>query len=63
MLLRPLFLVLVLVQSLFVFPPAETHAAVELTRAEIRSMPLDQRPNRRGHFYGNTVRRRLHSGR
>ncbi|MBP3694372.1 MAG: hypothetical protein J6J31_08070 [Thermoguttaceae bacterium] len=28
-----------------------------LTRQEIRNMPLLERPNRPGHFYGNTVRR------
>ena len=26
-------------------------------RAEIRAMPILERPSRRGHFYGNTVRR------
>ncbi|MCR5163568.1 MAG: hypothetical protein K6C40_06080 [Thermoguttaceae bacterium] len=29
-----------------------------LTRKEIRSMDILDRPNRPGHFYGNTVRRR-----
>lgn len=29
-----------------------------LTRTEIRAMPIHNRPNRPGHFYGNTVRRR-----
>ena len=29
-----------------------------LSRQEIRSMPILERPNRPGHFYGNTVRRR-----
>lgn len=33
-----------------------------LTRQEIRNMPLLERPNRPGHFYGNTVRR-LHNRR
>lgn len=28
------------------------------SRQEIRSMPILERPNRPGHFYGNTVRRR-----
>ncbi len=31
-----------------------------LTRQEIRNMPILERPNRPGHFYGNTVRR-LHN--
>ena len=29
-------------------------------RAHVRSMPLLERPNRPGHFYGNTVRRLHH---
>ncbi|MDO4630466.1 MAG: hypothetical protein Q4C70_14905 [Planctomycetia bacterium] len=29
-----------------------------LTRQEIRNMPILERPNRPGHIYGNTVRRR-----
>jgi hypothetical protein len=28
-----------------------------LSRKEIRSMPILERPSRLGHFYGNTVRR------
>jgi hypothetical protein len=31
-----------------------------MTREEIRSMPIVERPNRPGHFYGNTVRRVHH---
>lgn len=42
-------------------PPAEV--AWELTREEIRSMDILDRPYRVGHFYGNTVRRRHHSQR
>ncbi|MBE6427240.1 MAG: hypothetical protein E7028_01420 [Planctomycetaceae bacterium] len=42
--------------------PAEKEKAVSsarnLTRQEIRSMPILERPNRFGHIYGNTVRRR-----
>jgi hypothetical protein len=33
-------------------------AATNLSRAEIRAMPIHDRPSRTGHFYGNTVRRR-----
>ncbi|TWU00690.1 hypothetical protein Pla108_16420 [Botrimarina colliarenosi] len=33
-------------------------AAVLASEAEVRSLPLHERPNRLGHFYGNTVRRR-----
>ncbi len=29
-----------------------------MSRREIRAMPIHERPNRFGHFYGNTVRRR-----
>ena len=28
-------------------------------RRQLRAMPIQQRPNRRFHFYGNTVRRRM----
>ncbi|EMI21595.1 putative secreted protein [Rhodopirellula maiorica SM1] len=31
-------------------------------RQEIKSMPIEQRPYRPGHFYGNTVRRRHYRG-
>jgi hypothetical protein len=37
---------------------ATAEAATTLTRSEIRAMPIHDRPNRTGHFYGNTVRRR-----
>lgn len=32
-------------------------ARVRASEAEVRSKPLLERPNRIGHFYGNTVRR------
>src|SRR4051812_50044238 len=32
-------------------------AANRMSRQEIKSMPLMERPNRPGHIYGNTVRR------
>ena len=47
--------------SLFALPTNEMQqaaAATNLTRAEIRAMPIQERPSRPGHFYGNTVRRR-----
>ena len=28
-----------------------------MSRQEIKAMPITERPNRPGHFYGNTVRR------
>lgn len=34
------------------------HQQVITSRSQIRSMPITQRPNRPGHFIGNTVRRR-----
>jgi hypothetical protein len=34
-----------------------TAKAGGLTRDEIKAMPLLERPNRLGHFYGNTARR------
>lgn len=37
-------------------PP--TKVRYGMTRQEIRSMPILERPNRPGHFYGNSVRRR-----
>jgi hypothetical protein len=35
-------------------PVSAAYSAAE--RAAIRSMPITQRPDRPGHFYGNTVR-------
>lgn len=32
-------------------------AATNLSRREIRQMPILERPSRPGHFYGNSVRR------
>lgn len=46
--------------SLFAVAPASEAQANErttLSRAEIRAMPIQERPSRPGHFYGNTVRR------
>ena len=34
--------------------------ADQLTRSHIRSLPIEARPNRPIHFYGNAVRRRHH---
>ncbi len=39
------------------FVPAAPAATTNLSRQEIRQMPITQRPSRPGHFYGNTVRR------
>lgn len=53
----------ILLMSIFLAPsiPATTGFAVteqNLSRREIRALPIHERPNRVGHFYGNTVRRR-----
>jgi hypothetical protein len=37
---------------------APVSARTEMSRSEIRSLPIETRPSRLGHFYGNTVRRR-----
>jgi hypothetical protein len=37
--------------------PGPVSAATASSRAAIKSMPITERPNRVGHFYGNTVRR------
>lgn len=39
-------------------PSATRLVAANLSRAEIRSLPITERPDRPGHFYGNAVRRR-----
>jgi len=36
---------------------SSTMGANNLTRREIRQMPITERPSRPGHFYGNAVRR------
>lgn len=39
-------------------PPLGAVVAVRQSESVVREMPLEQRPNRLGHFYGNNVRRR-----
>lgn len=39
-------------------PGAARVVAQNLSRAEIRSLPIEARPNRPIHLYGNAVRRR-----
>ena len=43
-------------------PVTLTQLRTGYTRYEIRSMPMVARPNRPGHFIGNTVRRRAGVG-
>jgi hypothetical protein len=59
--MRKLLLAVVAMLSLVSLPTpviSPAAAATTLSRAEIKAMPIEQRPNRPGHFYGNTVRRR-----
>jgi hypothetical protein len=48
-----------LLAAFFSAPFAESTAlaATNLSRREIRQMPITERPSRPGHFYGNAVRR------
>ena len=43
-------------------PVSLTQMRTGYTRGEIRAMPMVSRPNRPGHFIGNTVRRRAGVG-
>ena len=55
--LSMLLTVIVLTGVSFVMPESQASAAYTAAqRAAIRSMPIETRPNRPGHFYGNTVR-------
>jgi hypothetical protein len=40
----------------FAVPHADAVGYTAEQRAVIRAMPIQERPNRTGHFYGNTVR-------
>jgi hypothetical protein len=59
--MRPKWIVLVAAMSLiaaWMTPAVRTATAYTAEqRAVIRRMPIEQRPNRPGHVYGNTVRR------
>jgi hypothetical protein len=46
-----------LVLSCTAAPTAWARNYQNLTRAQIRQMPILERPSRPGHFYGNAVRR------
>ncbi len=47
-----------LLAAQFIVPaPTASAANTNLSRREIRSMPITERPSRPGHFYGNAVRR------
>lgn len=56
---RTLLLAALLAAPLAVPAQAQTRlGAIRESEASIRQMPIHQRPNRIGHIYGNTVRRR-----
>jgi hypothetical protein len=50
-------LAIIVVVSAFALADEVQAASRTLSRAEIRAMPMVSRPNRPGHFIGNTVRR------
>lgn len=50
-------LAIAFVISAFAMADEVQAASRTMTRAEIRAMPMVSRPNRPGHFIGNTVRR------
>lgn len=52
-----ILIALLFVVSAFAVADEAQAASRALTRAEIRAMPMVSRPNRPGHFIGNTVRR------
>lgn len=57
--IRPFALAAIVVSASF----ASAQGPIERVReseSEVRSMPIEQRPNRLGHFYGNNVRRLHH---
>lgn len=57
--LRSTLLVVTFLASFVFYAAAPVEAAsTNMSRAEIRAMPIQTRPSRPGHVYGNTVRRR-----
>ncbi len=59
--MKTLRLLIVLTAATLTAPIAAAQnplAGVAQSEAQVRSLPIHQRPNRFGHFYGNTVRRR-----
>ncbi len=55
--IRSLTWALLVVSLLAVGTSALARNNTNLSRREIRSMPIEVRPSRPGHFYGNAVRR------
>lgn len=59
--LRSLLLAALVVASITLTADAQSRVAtIRQSEVAIRQMPIHERPNRIGHFYGNTVRRRHH---
>ena len=59
--MRHILFALLIVEALLCFAAVEpVQARTDMSRTEIKAMPITERPNRAGHFYGNTVRRRHH---
>lgn len=54
---RNVVLALLVVAPAFAAAGAGARETTTLTRKDIRQIPILERPNRPGHFYGNTVRR------
>ncbi len=57
MMKRAMLFGLLAVTQLGLVAPAPAREAATVTRKDIRSMPILERPSRPGHFYGNSVRR------
>jgi hypothetical protein len=47
----------VLLGGVALLPEVGSAMSTNMSRRDIRSMPVVQRPSRPGHFYGNAVRR------
>lgn len=60
--IRVALLLLFVLLQVFWLPEAGIADTTNLSREQIRSLPITERPSRPGHVYGNTVRR-LKNGR
>lgn len=54
--------VLIAVLAIFAAAPTAAFGRTNLSKEQIKSMPITERPNRPGHVYGNTVRFFHHLG-
>lgn len=55
--LRYLMIIVAMLGSLGFEEGSQAAGSANLSREQIRQMPIVTRPSRPGHFYGNTVRR------